>query len=1146
MKNKIKSLLGVIIVAISVIALTVCVYAEGDFGGGSGGGIGTGDGGGGLGSCSWENSELYGGCYSKSKSGGFFWVKIGIDSNHVPFQTLKANGYFSYLRKEVRNKEVFNCLDGGGAAYFLVVRMYRINGEWGGLGAGIPLNEAWGYIRDGDPTGTALPSGVTAVSAADAEAQFKLHEQAYAVYFNQYYNSSSNMTWFCADLKPTTTKSTTKTPTPRRLACGAILAGDRSMGDTRTRIAVQNMTMDGADAPTDGNGNVRLWQAKSYRRSGSQDSNWTPESAHVQTLAKPGDTVRFYHAICMAVRYGRRTPTQNSWTGQQGYSTDYTALPTQSAFIGASPSNYLFDNKGVLGNVNSQIASVSRHNPNLFHQIGGSNYGSLVDATYSAIDLLQPTDTNQDYNCNAAPAMYAAHGVPYVPGGYQVPGFDSGNCTSASKTGIRNPVGTQFSQYHTFDSLKMWEQYSHSIANSCGCGSHGAYLVGNYFAGSFESYRSGIHGYRKEYYCRDEGKTTLDCAHVCDTWHPIYHYCTHTHPTKVEYHYSDHSFTFMYSTTHRNYGRKQKTATVYVPYNFNTETGSSLDVGEVIFQGTAVTAVHNWKITPRGNSILSSFTYATVTPSSTKRNLIEFLLPPGSRSFYGDSMTSDTPCGHYNRYGAVNCHAYNTDTIGNQNPQGYYEGSQRYEVAYTRTVPDNDEYVGWKYCVATGIWPADSHDGGGNSIGQQSSYGYGGAMDAGQLWNVSDASCRTIAKKPKFQVWNGSLYTEGDVHTSIQRKVTGISMGAYNGNGTTVFGSWADYGLYVGKENKVMASGAMLGYSGYTLAAPSGRPIAEASQQQLNPQTASNTTTPTGNSGIYANAAYGTNLMRLTARYKDKARTFAQSEKIDGVNKTGSSQTIYTAKTGMHYVYYNGSTSTSSLKVSHLGYNKNYDKVSKSGNNIIVGLGDGINDNTLVIVVTGTLTINGNICLGSSGSCNSDATQLINYSYGTSTDAPAKLPQVLIFANNINIAENVTRVDAWLLAPDGTINTCAGHNTDNLVAFDAKHKYTNFGGNCDKTLVVNGPVYAHHMELLRTGGSNHGTGLSLTPGIISDPRYRSLGSTRNQSGTDALRGSSAPAEIFNLRADTYIWAYNQAQRYSEAVVTYTRELAPRY
>jgi hypothetical protein len=40
--------------------------------------------------------------------------------------------------------------------------------------------------------------------------------------------------------------------------------------------------------------------------------------------------------------------------------------------------------------------------------------------------------------------------------------------------------------------------------------------------------------------------------------------------------------------------------------------------------------------------------------------------------------------------------------------------------------------------------------------------------------------------------------------------------------------------------------------------------------------------------------------------------------------------------------------------------------------------------------------------------------------------------------------------------------------------------------------------------------------------------------------------SATPAEVFNLRADAYLWAYKQVENYSQAFVTYSREVAPRY
>ena len=1115
-------------------ALVINVFADG-FNPSPGGNSGADEGGGNVGKCR-EGLDKWGGCYNPTKA---FWVKIPADSDHMPFRNLKnVKGYFSYLRSAVTDKEIFNCKTGGGAAYVLVVRMSLSTG-WGGLGAGIPLSEAWDHHLDADDSGVGLPAGVSAVSWGDAEAQFNRFKDEYWSKFKQKWEKGSNLTWFCAELTDTTTTTTAPPPPPPpTLACLAELTSDRAAGDTKSRIAVQNMTMDGTQSPTYDNGYPWEWKAKSNRRSGSfiQDSMWTDGSIskggspQVATLAKPGDSIRFYHSLCFAVRYARRVPdsSYNTWGPSQNHNTIFT-LPAQSAHIGATPSAYIFDNKAIVNNVNSQLSNISAYS-NLFSDPG---LGSNVDSSRSAIDLLQPTDSSQNYNCDSAPTNYASYGVGYIGGGYQLPGFDTGNCNSASKTGIKNPVGTEITQYHTFRSLKMWERYSHSSGNSCGCNAHNAWRTNN---SPTESYKGGSNGYRRTHYCWDEGKTTKDCDKQClGKRHPIYGYCLIPEEyTKVEYHYGDGKDDYKYSSKYSDHGTQRKEATVYIPYNYNTEVSTSLEAEDIVFQGSSINTSFRWQITPRSNPLLADFEFATVTPSTTKTQYVEFLLAPGQRNFSGANFTSSTPCQHY---GGINCNVIKTDPVGNQNPEGYYGGSQVRYASFNRTIPDNNEYVGYKYCIAMGIWPADSHDGPGNSLTSQYTKNRGGAMDAGELWNISNASCRTIAKKPNFQVWNGSVYSEGEVHTSISKKKVDAGMGEFNGSGAKIFGSWADYGLYIGKENKTMASGAMLGYSGYTLSSPTGKPSGT-SVQELSPQTIANNDNPTGKSGINANPSYGMNLLRLTSRYKDKAQTFAQSE-----NKTGSQAKIFSAKTGMHYAYYNGTLHTKNLAVDYNSF-PNSGKVVRSNNgDININLGDGVNDNTLVIYATGDVVIDSNICLGNS--CSGDATQLITYKNGTVTTSAASLPQVLIFAKNISIAENVTRVDAWLIANEGTINTCAGHTVNNVVARDANQDYVSYGGNCDRTLVINGPVYAKHLELLRTAGANHGSGSSLSADLTEDdPRNRALGSIRARS--DATRGSSSPAEIFNLRADAYIWAYNQAQRYSEAVVTYMRELAPRY
>ncbi|PID31544.1 hypothetical protein CR983_00470 [Candidatus Saccharibacteria bacterium] len=116
------------------------------------------------------------------------------------------------------------------------------------------------------------------------------------------------------------------------------------------------------------------------------------------------------------------------------------------------------------------------------------------------------------------------------------------------------------------------------------------------------------------------------------------------------------------------------------------------------------------------------------------------------------------------------------------------------------------------------------------------------------------------------------------------------------------------------------------------------------------------------------------------------------------------------------------------------------------------------------------------------------------------------IPQLLIVADKINIRSSVERVDAWLVATggDGTIDTCS--DSPSVPVTTA----------CEKQLVVNGPVIAKTLLLRRTGGSTWNT---------TNPR---------------------PAEIVNLRGDTYLWAREQARSQGGIRTVYTRELAPRY
>lgn len=193
---------------------------------------------------------------------------------------------------------------------------------------------------------------------------------------------------------------------------------------------------------------------------------------------------------------------------------------------------------------------------------------------------------------------------------------------------------------------------------------------------------------------------------------------------------------------------------------------------------------------------------------------------------------------------------------------------------------------------------------------------------------------------------------------------------------------------------------------------------------------------------------------------------------------------------------------------------ENNPNITKTNN--ISDLYGGVQGNT-VLNVNGDLKIEQNITI-------SDST---SYSIHN-------VPQAIIFVNNgnVDISENVDRIDAWLIVTGtksgntGIINTCAGFTPGTNV--DVTSDGAGFSGNrCTKQLAFNGPVIARKMNLQRSYGS--------------DPLISRTGTF----GTSSYK--ETPAEIFNLRADSYLWAYAQAARYGSSYSeAYSRELAPRF
>lgn len=146
---------------------------------------------------------------------------------------------------------------------------------------------------------------------------------------------------------------------------------------------------------------------------------------------------------------------------------------------------------------------------------------------------------------------------------------------------------------------------------------------------------------------------------------------------------------------------------------------------------------------------------------------------------------------------------------------------------------------------------------------------------------------------------------------------------------------------------------------------------------------------------------------------------------------------------------------------------------------------------------------------------NTTVTIASNINYTTQALTSTKdIPQVVIIAKNILIAPAVTKVDSWLIASgtgnDGIINTCS------TVASGAPTSATLNANTCNNKLTVNGPIVVNKLFMYRTAGA----------------------------GTAASTGD--PAEVFNLRADAYVWASVYSPGNGRVPTISTKELPPRF
>ena len=885
-----------------------------------------------------------------------------------------------------------------------------------------------------------------------------------------------NFSWFCSfenktpdecdPNDPNCKKPQTPDPVPSlsSLNCGRDLPGVSTSpykGNTVADSAVVNLSYTGTL-------DFRKWQNT------SKGKNFV--------LARPGDSIRFRHTMCYTAQALGKNLEGHPKIDKENRFQIFAKRN------GTEDNHYLFGQSALLdGNTHAAHAHDT-------HQIKGTG---IVSADYGFTTESPTGSPSPDYLCNAI--QFTQNNNRGIANGFQIPGFASGvtNCSATSRTTNSSEVGNTISQGLRFDDIRSWIKYTTHFHNRCGCDRDDAY-EDHYEQTSYESAATSTNP--KTVW----GYNTISCYASGS--------CHKGEDTRYRASYS-----YSYPLASENRGTKETEAKVYVPYNFNTYVTSSIEAENIAFTGEQVDVSGSYHILPRQNELVSKSSYATITSSKETYRIYEMILPiyANPSNLHGAERSDRDVCSYY---GVSNCNLIKT-VNGPMNPNGNYAGSSKNTEIVSRTIPDNAEYVGYKYCIASSIWPASSHTSAANSVSDNTS---GPAMQGGDetKFNISDLSCVTIAKKPNFQVWGGGMYTNGNIETAISKKTPGSGFSSYPGSAEKVFGSWDEYHVIAGGNVNGFGSGASLGYEkGYAYNLPTGG--ANYGNDLYNLTIANRK--KAGQSGIPGLPS--TLLSRLKARYRDN---IARNSKLK----------FTTHDTGLQNAYIKGDVNLSAINLPD--YNqKATSTLFKTNNSLYKTLANGEQNNTLVLYVDGALTIDQNICYATSAyNCeNQPSTKQATYT-DISTDSITKLPQILIFAKKINVTEHVRRIDAWLILDEdnaaNNLNTCVDHNAPNALS-------------CSETLIFNGPIFAKSLTLNRTGGANHSIGNSN--GVSAADRllgtsYRHLPGGVYYAASDD--GSIAPAEIFNLRSDAYYWGISQAQRTGIAEVVYQRELAPRY
>jgi hypothetical protein len=567
----------------------------------------------------------------------------------------------------------------------------------------------------------------------------------------------------------------------------------------------------------------------------------------------------------------------------------------------------------------------------------------------------------------------------------------------------------------------------------------------------------------------------------------------------------------------------------------------------LVYAGENFSFSNNLIVSPRANPDVSSSDYATYT-RKTKYQIVSFALVPTSTipSGYGTGGTGadSEPCAYYGGT-RVNpslrpCIVLENETDKIYNEPGALAGQPNENLI---KAPGNNEInvivddlpVGTKLCFAAAVYPADSHgkpdveltspEDENNGVAMQSS-----AVSGKDKWAYGAPYCVTIAKKPNFQVWQGGVYSNSGVTASQSPKrmtpsgdpfvaqtrdntLTGELQTAANA-GRNIFGSWSEWEV-VSTSVFGFGSGAVFGYAGTTTGASPNK-VSYTANNGLD--------APTGSVNICAYSSI--TLGNGTGNAPCSAAAGV------GLSKTNGMNAIILARISERY----GSLDPSDPNAqSTINSYRITPKIGAAAKSELEGTGDlTIPPNSVYVYDArgqGKVTINRNIIYD-----NDDAD-------GTGYSDISRIPQAIIFADELTISSGVTHIDSWIILRGGEEEASASGTLDTCEITPGN------ANDCSTPLTINGPVYATYINLHRTYGAFPGRQTCYDGYSGNSPASTGAYAGSSFCNSDSplgggWKGSVAPAERFILRADTLLWAYSQAQIVPIVVTTHVYEPAP--